>query len=73
MKPDKDMQTSLCTFFLNTGNDFNKDEFLSVPLNKQGSNFKVELSVAPNVKSIRFDPFEGYGCIITHLRILVDG
>jgi len=66
-------QQSISTIFLDTGKNFNKDEILNVPLNKCHSKFEVIVKVPSDVKSIRFDPFEGYGCVITDLRIKKDG
>jgi len=63
----------LSTIFINTGNNFNKDEYEFVPLNKYGNSFKVKVKVNPNVKGIRFDPYEGYACMIRNLKILTDG
>jgi capsular polysaccharide biosynthesis protein len=61
------------TIFLNTGKSFNKDEFVFTPLNKHGKCFKVIVKVSPNVIGIRFDPYEGYACIISNLKIITDG
>jgi hypothetical protein len=60
------------TIFLNTGRSFNKDELVFVPLNKHGNYFEVTVTVSANTIGIRFDPYEGYACIISNLKIIID-
>ncbi|MCL2792131.1 MAG: glycosyltransferase family 61 protein [Spirochaetaceae bacterium] len=66
-------QSSLCTIFLDSGNGFNKDEYLLLSISKYGNQFRVSINITPNIKGIRFDPYEGYGCIITDFQVLIDG
>ncbi|MDR2408668.1 MAG: glycosyltransferase, partial [Bacteroidales bacterium] len=68
----KSNSSSLCKVYLNTGDGFNPDEVLSIPLNKRGNRFFVSADITSDVKSIRFDPDEGSPCIINDMKIITD-
>ena len=61
-----------CVVFYDTGNNFNADEKKIIPFYRNGNQFEVIISVSSDVKSIRFDPFEEYSCIIENIKIITD-
>jgi SAM-dependent methyltransferase len=67
---DKSAPSSI--IFLDTGSGFNADEYMIIPLNKQENRFEIEINIKTNVKRIRFDPYEGYACIIDDLQIITN-
>jgi hypothetical protein len=58
--------------FLDTGNGFNPEEILQVPLFRHENYFEVAVTLPPNVKNIRFDPVEGNACILENIQIITD-
>ncbi|MCL2792143.1 MAG: class I SAM-dependent methyltransferase [Spirochaetaceae bacterium] len=65
--------SSSCIIYFDTGSDFNPYEFTTRPVYKNKKHhFEVDVTLSPDVKRIRFDPFEGYACIIDNLQILTD-
>jgi GT2 family glycosyltransferase/2-polyprenyl-3-methyl-5-hydroxy-6-metoxy-1,4-benzoquinol methylase len=64
--------TSSCIVYLDTGAGFNQDELINVPFNKQFDRFEATLDLTPDVIRIRFDPYEGYACIIDNLNIITN-
>ena len=71
-KLHSDAHTSSCNIYFDTGADFNSGEVGAFPLYKRGSRFEVSVSLAAGVKRVRFDPLEGYACIIGNLQIVTD-
>jgi len=64
--------TFACVIFIDSGSGFVSDEYMTVPMNKQGNKFDIEINIKTNVKGIRFDPFEGYACVISNMQIITD-
>ena len=58
--------------YYDTGNGFNHEELLQVPLFRHENYFKAEVTIPQNVKSIRFDPVEGFACIVDNIQINTD-
>jgi GT2 family glycosyltransferase len=55
-----------------TGNGFNPNEALSIPLDRTGNNFVLFADIPSNVKGVRIDPGEGKPCIINDMQIVTD-
>jgi len=66
---EKYLPTSTSFVFLDTGNGFNAEEVLSVPLFRHENFFEATIILPPNVKSIRFDPVEGFACIVDNIQV----
>jgi len=61
-----------CKIYFDTGSNFNSYEVISIPFYIQNDHFEVIVNTNSDCKSIRFDPFEGYACIINNLQIITD-
>jgi GT2 family glycosyltransferase/2-polyprenyl-3-methyl-5-hydroxy-6-metoxy-1,4-benzoquinol methylase len=64
--------TTSCTVYLDTGAGFNAEESMNVSLYRIKDHFEATVGLASGVRGIRFDPFEGYACIIRNLDIITD-
>jgi len=67
-----DKSAPSCIIYLDTSSGFNADEYMIVPLNKHENRFEIEIKLKADVKRIRFDPYEGYACIIADLQIITN-
>ena len=67
-----DKTTPSSVVFLDKGSGFTSKYYLIIPLNKIGNRFEIDVNLKINVKGIRFDPYEGYACIISDLQIITD-
>jgi GT2 family glycosyltransferase/SAM-dependent methyltransferase len=63
---------SFCNIYFDTGANFNPNEVLIIPFYIENNHFEVMITTNPDYKSIRFDPFEGYACILNNLQIITD-
>jgi glycosyltransferase involved in cell wall biosynthesis len=74
LKQQSNQNDLLCTYsciiFLDNGSGFVAEDYIIVPLNKRGNRFEIEINFKANVNGIRFDPYEGYACIISDLQII---
>jgi hypothetical protein len=57
-----------CILFFDTGNGFSEDR--TQGYSYTGNEIEITCNVPENTVSVRFDPVEGYGCIISNLEIL---
>jgi len=58
--------------FLDTGKGFNSNEILQAPLFRHENYFEATVTLPPNVKGIRFDPIEGFACVLDNVQIITD-
>jgi lipopolysaccharide biosynthesis protein/SAM-dependent methyltransferase len=63
---------SFCNIYFDTGANFNSEEILTLPFYMQNHHFEVTVTINPDCKGIRFDPFEEYACILYNLQIITD-
>ena len=57
--------------FLDTGEGFNEhDKAVVLPVKLSNHCFSYHLQLEPNIKSIRFDPVEGRGCIVRNIEVI---
>ena len=68
----KYLPTSMSNIYLDTGNGFNAEEILAVPLFRHENYFEAAVTLPPNIKNIRFDPIDGFACIIDNIQITTD-
>jgi glycosyltransferase involved in cell wall biosynthesis/cell division protein FtsL len=63
-----DLSTQICTFFFDTGNGYSEKE--KQHYTYTGNEVEINCHVPDNTVIVRFDPVEGYGCIISNFEIL---
>ena len=56
--------------YFDTGNGFSESE--KFICRYEGENFRHEINLPLDTKAIRFDPLEGYSCIISHFEVISD-
>ena len=61
-----------CTFFFDTGNEFNENEKIHFEYSRGVKYFHNTVKIPEKTKAVRFDPVEGYGCFLQKLIILSD-
>jgi hypothetical protein len=59
-----------CTFYFDTGKDFNEEETVHFQHEKGENVFYNKVILPENIKAVRFDPVEGCGCFLQDLNIL---
>jgi len=68
----KYVPTSTSLVYFDTGNGFNTEDVLTVPLFRHENYFEAAVNLPPNVKSIRFDPVEDFACILDNVQVITD-
>jgi lipopolysaccharide biosynthesis protein len=63
-----DLSTQNCTLFFDTGNGYSVDKTQGYPY--IGNEVDITCRIPENTVAVRFDPVEGYGCIISNLEVL---
>jgi len=54
--------------YFDTGNGFNNNECHDFSF--KGNEVEIDIKIPDNTISVRFDPVEGYGCVVSNLEIL---
>ena len=68
----KYLPSPMSCIYLDTGNGFNQEEVLAVPMFRHESYFEAAVNIPLNVRSIRFDPVEGFACILDNVQIVTN-
>ncbi|MCL2763705.1 MAG: glycoside hydrolase family 99-like domain-containing protein [Treponema sp.] len=61
-----------CNIYFDTGFGFNKNEQVEIPFYRYKNQFEVKIKISKEIKKIRFDPYEGYACVIKNIKIIAN-
>jgi hypothetical protein len=68
----KYLPAKISNIYMDTGNGFNQEEVISVPLFRHENYFEASVTLPVNVKNVRFNPVAGFGCVIDNMQIVTD-
>jgi len=62
-----DDTNKICQLYFDTGKGYNENEKVTFSFRENTAD--ITCHIPPNTKSVRLDPLEGYGCIVSNLEI----